>query len=315
MIRFVVRRLFFSLLVLLAASAAIFVLTRLVPGSPAMILLGAEAKPEQVQELEQRLGLDRPFAVQYIRWVGDILLRGDFGRSYISGLPITNEILRTLPITVELVLLAFAFCLAVAIPLGIVSALYEDGPIDHLARIIAIAGVSVPGFWLGLMLIVYAAMRLGWFPPGGYTPLSMGIGPHIQSLILPAFSLGIYYTAIISRMMRSSLAEVLRQDYIRTARALGLSRSLVMVYALKNALIPVVSVAAMSVGYMFGWAIIIEQVFNIAGLSRALLAALFQRDYYMVQAVVLVITAVFVSANLIAEILYRVLNPRLRGAM
>ncbi len=313
MVRFVARRVLFSVVVLVAASAVIFVLTRLVPGSPALILLGPEAKAEQVQDLERRLGLDRPLAVQYARWISDVVLHGDFGRSYISGLPITSEILRTLPITVEIVLLAFVFCLVVAVPLGIVSALYEDGLIDHVARIVAIAGVSVPGFWLGLMLIVCGAVHLGWFPPGGYTPLSMGLGAHLQSLVLPAFSLGIYYTAIISRMTRSSLVEVLRQDYIRTARALGLSRTRIVAYALKNALIPVVSVAAMSVGYMFGWAIIIEQVFNIAGLSRSLLSALFQRDYYMVQAVVLVITIVFVGANLAAEILYRALNPRVRG--
>jgi peptide/nickel transport system permease protein len=171
----------------------------------------------------------------------------------------------------------------------------------------------VPGFWLGLMLIVYGAVHLRWFPPGGFVGWSAGLWPHLQSVMLPALALGVYYTAIISRMTRSSMIEVAAQDYIRTARAMGLSRSRVLAYALKNALIPVVSVSAMSVGYMFGWAIIIEQVFNIAGLSRALLSAVFQRDYNTVQAVVLLITTVFILANMAADVVYRLLDPRIRS--
>jgi peptide/nickel transport system permease protein len=251
--------------------------------------------------------------VQYLSWARNVVLHGDFGQSYVSRLSISSEVARTLVITLEIVVVAFVFCVIVSIPLGVLSAVYEGRMIDHLARLFAVIGVSIPGFWLGLMLIVYGAVQLRLFPPGGFVPLSMGLGPHLQSLVLPAFSLGVYYTAIISRMTRSSMVEVLGQDYVRTARAMGLSRSRVLLYAMKNALTPVISVSAMSVGYMFGWAIVIEQVFNIAGLSRALLAAIFQRDYYMVQAVVLVITAVFIGANLIADILYMVLNPRVRG--
>jgi peptide/nickel transport system permease protein len=216
-------------------------------------------------------------------------------------------------VTLEIVTIAFVFCVMVSIPLGVISALYEDRAIDHLARVFAVIGVSIPGFWLGLMLIVYASVQLGLFPPGGVTPISMGLVAHVRSLVLPAFSLGIYYIAIVSRMTRSGMIEVLEQDYIRTARAMGLSRTRILVYALKNALIPVVSVCAMSFGYMFGWAIIVEQVFNIAGLSRLLLSAIFQRDYYIVQAVVLVLTVIFVVANLLADIVFGLLNPRVRG--
>lgn len=313
MARFIVRRTVFSVLVLGIVSFVIFLLTHLVPGSPALILLGAEASAEQIRDFEAEYGLDRPLLVQYASWVSNVVRHGDFGRSYISRQPITSEIAQALPITLEIVLLAFVFCVLVSVPLGVVSAVYEDRVVDHFARIFAVIGVSIPGFWLGLMLIAYGAVQFRLFPPGGYVPLSLGIGPHVQSLALPAFALGIYYTAIISRMTRSSMIEILGQDYIRTARAMGLPRARVLLYALKNALVPVISVCAMSIGYMFGWAIIIEQVFNIAGLSRTLLSSIFQRDYYMVQAVVLVITGIFVLANLIADILYSVLNPRLRG--
>jgi peptide/nickel transport system permease protein len=315
MLRLVARRAWFSLLVLLAVSVAIFLLTHLVPGSPAIIVLGADASEEQVRAFERQYGLDRPLAVQYLAWIEGIARRGDFGRSYISGQPISAEIARTLPVTLEIVVLAFVFCQLVSIPLGIVSALYQGRLVDHLARLFAVVGVSVPGFWLGLMLIVYAAVHWRLFPPGGFVPWSAGVGPHLQSVALPAFSLGVYYTAIISRMTRASVIEVAGQDYLRTARAMGLGRARVLAYALKNALIPVVSVSAMSIGYMFGWAIVIEQVFSIAGLSRALLSAIFQRDYYTVQAVVLVITGVFIAANLAADLVFRVLNPKLRGAV
>jgi peptide/nickel transport system permease protein len=201
----------------------------------------------------------------------------------------------------------------ISLLLGIISAVYEGRFIDHIARIFSVIGVSIPGFWLGLMLIVYTSVRLGWFPPGSFVPLSRGVLAHFHSLVLPCFSLGIYYTAILSRMTRSSLVEVLEQDYIRTARSMGLSRRLVMLYALKNALPPVISIGAMSFGFMFGWALIIERVFNIGGLSQALLTAIFARDYLMVQSIVLVITAVFVAANWIADTVNRFLNPRIGG--
>jgi peptide/nickel transport system permease protein len=314
MLRLVARRAWFSLLVLLVVSLAIFLLTHIVPGSPAIIVLGADASADQVRAFERQYGLDRPLAAQYLSWIAGVVLRGDFGRSYISGQPIAREVARTLPVTLEIIVLAFVFCQVVAVPLGIVSALYQGRLVDHVARVVAVAGVSVPGFWLGLMLIVYASVHWRLFPPGGFIPWSAGVWPHLQSVILPALSLGIYYTAIISRMTRSCMIDVASQDYVRTARAMGLSRARVLGYALKNALIPVVSVSAMSIGYMFGWAIVIEQVFNIAGLSRALLSAIFERDYYTVQAIVLVITAVFIIANFVADLVFRALNPRLRGA-
>jgi peptide/nickel transport system permease protein len=308
-----VRRAAFSCVVLLIVSAALFLLTHLVPVSPARLVLGSDATPEQVAEFDRDHGLDRPLGEQYLRWLG-AALSGDFGRSYQTNLPVAGEVAQSLPVTVEIVTLGFLFAVAAAIPLGLVSAFWKERAIDHLARAFSVIGVSIPGFWLGLMLIAYGAVHLGWFPPGGFVPLRQGLLPHLRSVALPSFALGFYYIAIISRMTRASMVDVLGQDYIRTARAMGIPRRRVVVYVLKNGLAPVVSVAAMSFGYMFGWALIIEQVFNIAGLSRALLAAIFQRDFLTVQAIVMVITVVFILANLAADLMHRWLTPRLAAA-
>ena len=296
--------------VLFAVSVALFVLVHTVPVSPARVILGVDASEEDVATFDHDHGLDRPLWQQYASWIGGAV-HGDFGKSVIDETSISRQIADTFPVTVELVLLAFVFALVVAIPLGVVSALYEGRAVDHVARIISVAGVSIPGFWLGLMLIAWCAVQLRWFPAGGYVSWRAGAGEHLRSMALPAVALGIYYVAIISRMTRSSVADVLLADHVRVSRAMGLPRRRILVYALKNALPPVVTVAAMSFGYMFGWALIIEQVFNIAGMSRALLNAIFRRDYLMIQNVVLIITTVFLFANLVADLLYAWLDPRL----
>ena len=311
MTELVTRRVLFSVFVLFVVSMMIFGMMRLIPGSPAVAVYGADVTADQIHQFEHDHGLDRPIAVQYLSWITDIVLHGDFGKSFITDRSISPAVESTFPVTFELVAAGFAFSIGVAMPLGILSAIRNGGLIDHAARVFAVLGVSVPGFWLGIMLIVYGAVRLRLFPAGGVIPASHGLWLHLWSLCLPAVSLGIYYTAIISRMMRSTLLDALSQDYVRTARAMGLSSRRVLFYALKNALIPVVSVSAMSIGFMFGWAIIIEQVFDIGGLSRLLLSAIFQRDYNTVQAVVMIITSVFIVANMIADILYGILNPRI----
>ena len=303
-------RLASSAVILVLVSVVLFGLVHAIPVSPALVVLGPDASAEDVAQFDKQHGLDLPLATQYARWVGG-MLQGDFGTSLQDDAPIGPRIARTFPITLELVTLGFVFALAVAIPLGIASALWEDSWIDHVARLVAVTGVSIPAFWLGLLLISWFAVDLRWLPPGGLVQWREGFWPHLRSMILPTVTVGFYYVAIISRMTRSSLGEAMAQDYVRTARALGLGRSRILAYALKNALSPVVTVAAMSFGYMFGWALIVEQVFNIAGMSRALLTAIFQRDYLMVQGIVLVITAMFLLANVTADWLYRVLNPRL----
>jgi peptide/nickel transport system permease protein len=311
MLRLIAGRCLFSVMALLLISFVLFVLTRSLAGSPALTVLGNDATPEQVADFMQVNGLDRPVLAQYGDWLLGIVLHGDFGRSFVTGRSMSVEVARGLPITFEIVLVAFIFALAVSIPLGILSATFQDSAADHIVRILAVGGVSVPSFWLGLLLIRLFAVELGWLPPGSFAPLAAGLVPHIKSILLPAFTLGIYYVAIFTRMTRASLIDVLAQDHVRTARAMGLSRGRVLVYALKNAMVPVVSIAAMSFGYMFGGALIVEHVFSIPGMSRSLLNAIGLRDYYMVQAVVFVITLIFIAANLIADLINRQLSPKL----
>jgi peptide/nickel transport system permease protein len=305
-----ISRLAGSLAVLVIVSIVLFALTHAIPVSPARVVLGADASDADVAAFDHDHGLDRPLPVQYGAWVAG-MLHGDFGISVVDDTPIGPRIAQTFPITLELVVLGFTFALIIAIPLGVISALREGGGIDHASRLLAVVGVSIPGFWFGLQLIDWFSVRVHWLPAGGFVPWRDGVWPHLQSMILPTMALGFYYVAIISRMTRASVGEVLRADHVRTARAMGLHRGRVLIYVMKNALSPVVTVAAMSFGYMFGWALIVEQVFNIAGMSRALLSAIFQRDYLTVQAIVLVITAIFLLANLVADLLYRVLNPRI----
>lgn len=299
-----------SLGVLVTVSIILFALVHAIPVSPARVVLGVDASEEDVAAFDTEHGLDRPVVVQYLDWAGGVL-SGRLGRSLVDDTVIANTIRLTLPVTLELVLWAFLLALVLAIPLGVLSAYFEDRWIDHLSRAIAVIGVSIPTFWLGLMLIAWFAVGLRWFPAGGYVPWSAGVGPHLASLTLPAVALGLYYVAIISRMTRSSVADVLMADHVRVSRAMGLPRRRILVYVMRNALSPVVTVAAMSFGYMFGWALIVEQVFNIPGLSRALLNAIFRRDYIVIVDLVLVITAIFLLANLIADLLYRALDPRM----
>ena len=299
-----------SFVVLLVVSIVLFVLVHTIPVSPARVVLGIDASEADIAEFDRDHGLDKPLVEQYAAWIGGAL-RGDFGKSVIDDTSISRQIIDTFPVTFELVLLAFLFALLVAIPLGVISALQEGRAVDHLARVVSVVGVSIPGFWLGLVLIAWGAVKLGWFPAGGYVPWRAGAFEHLRSLALPAIALGLYYVAIISRMTRSSVADVLMADHVRVSRAMGIPQRRILAYVLKNAMAPVVTVSAMSFGYMFGWALIIEQVFNIAGMSRALLSAIFRRDYLMIENIVLIITAVFLAANLVADLLYLWLDPRL----
>jgi peptide/nickel transport system permease protein len=305
------RRAGFSLFSLLLVSACLFLLTRAIPDSPARIVLGQDATEAQVAQFEHDHGLDRPVIVQYALWVGGIVTRGDLGQSFITGRSVGREISRTLPVTLELVVIAFSLACVVSLAAGTASALLRDTLVDYGIRLIAVLGVSIPGFWLALLLIYFFAVEQDWFPPGDITPLSAGLGAHLNSIVLPVFCLGIFYMAVLSRMTRSSLLDVLGLDYMRTARATGLSRRLVLVYALRNALVPVVTIAGMSFGYMFGLALIIETVFNINGLSHTLLTAIQQRDFALVQGVVMVFTFVFTLANLAADMANVWLNPRI----
>ena len=314
MLRLIAGRLAASVGTVLLVGLVLFALTRLGPGSPARIVLGADATEQQVQVFERQHGLERPVLAQYADWVADVALRGEFGTSFVTGRQVSGEVAAGLPVTLSIVLLAFAIAVGLGIPLGVATALWPGGWFDRGTRVLTVAGLSVPAFWLGLLLIRLFAVDLRWLPPGGWVSPAAGLGAHLSSTILPAVSLAVYYVAVLGRMMGASLGEVLRSDHVRTARAMGLPRRRVVGYAMRNALAPVISLAALSFGYMFGWALIVEQVFNVPGLSRALLAAIAQRDFLLLQGVVFLFTLVFVAANLLADLINRGLDPRLRGA-
>lgn len=311
MAAYLLNRFLLSFFVVLLVSFLIFSLAHLTPGSPATAALGPEASPAQIARLERSFHLDKPILVQYAYWLSDIVLHGDFGTSYVSNAPATRRILETVPVTFELIALATMFAIIVPIPAGIVSALTPNSIFDHVLRITSIMGLSVPNFWLGILLIIFFGVTLHWLPAGNFIPLSSGAGKNLSSLVLPSFVLGFYYMAVISRMMRSSLLDTLQKDYTVTAAAMGLARLRILTYALKNALAPVVSVVAMAVGYMMGWAIVVESVFNLPGLGTSLITGLAQRDYPIIEADVLIITCVFVFANFAADMLYAVLNPKI----
>jgi len=311
MLGLILRRAGFSVFSLLAVSLLLFVLTRSIPESPARIVLGDEATAQQVAQFDHAHGLDRPIVVQYAAWLHDVVRHGDLGRSFTTELAMNRQIADTMPVTLEIVVLAFVGATAVSLALGTLAALFRDTLVDYAARLLAVLGVSVPGFWLALVLILTLCVERDWFPPGGFVPWSEGWRDHLASLALPCFCLAVFYMAVLTRMTRSSLLEVLGQDYMRTARAAGLPSGRVLVYALRNALVPVTTIAGVSFGHMFGWALIIEQIFNIGGMSRALLTAIQQRDYALVQAVVMMFTAIFVVANLIADLANAWLDPRL----
>jgi len=298
---------------LLFVGLALFLLTRAGSGSPARIVLGIDATAQQIAEFDHQHGLDRPVLEQYAVWITD-LAHGDFGRSFVTGRDVAGEIVEALPITLAIVLLAFAIAVVFGLAIGVRAALHPGGMFERLTRLGTVAGLSIPAFWLGILLIRFVAVGLRWLPPGGYAPLSAGWGAHLQTTLMPAVSLSIYYIAVLARMTQASLADTLDSDYVRTARALGLARPRIVAYALINALPPVINLAALSFGYMFGWALIIEQVFNVPGLSRALMNAISQRDFMLLQGIVFLFTLIFTAANLCADLINRYLDPRQRAA-
>ncbi|TPQ52005.1 ABC transporter permease [Prosthecomicrobium hirschii] len=313
LIRAVAGRVLASLGTLLIVGLALFVLTRSGPSSPARIVLGVDATADQIRDFERVNGLDRSLFAQYGDWLAQVA-RGEFGRSFVTGRDVATEIVNALPVTLSIVLTAFAIAVVFGVALGTAAALRPGGVVDRLSRFGTVIGLSIPAFWLSILMIRVFAVDLRWLPPGGYAPLSAGLGTHLQFVAMPALSLAVYYVAVLARMTQASLQETLRSDHVRTARAMGLPRRKVVVYALVNALPPVVNLAALSFGYMFGWALIIEQVFNVPGLSRALLNAISQRDFLLLQGIVFLFTAVFILANLTADLVNRLLDPRQRTA-
>ncbi len=311
MIQFVIRRLLATVPLLFFVSLVVFSFVHVLPGDPAVLFLGEEATPETLAKFRTRLGFDRPLVTQYVEWLGRAL-RGDLGRSLRTNQPVTEAILQRLPVTLELLGAALAVSLAIAIPAGIVSAVKRNSGVDLASTVFALIGFSLPNFWLGLILIYVFALLLRWLPPSGFAPLP-AVADNARSLILPALTLGTALAALITRQLRSGMLEVLRQDYVRTAQAKGLGQGVVVAkHALKNALIAVVTVIGLQIGGLLGNTIITESLFALPGVGRLMIDAVFSRDFFIVQGVVLFLAVGYVLSNLIVDVLYSYLDPRIR---
>lgn len=312
MLRYFIRRLLLIVPVLFGVSTALFVLMRVVPGDVARTILGQNASDEALAALRHQMGLDRPLIVQYADWLR-ALAHGDLGRSLRNGYPVTTLILQRFPATLELTMAAMVISLSTAVPLGIAAAVRRGSWVDHLTAAIGLAGVSVPSFWLGTLLILFVALKLRWLPPFGYVPLTDNVFDGLRVVLMPAVTLGASMTAVVMRMMRSTMIEVLNEDFIKTARAKGLAeRRILYGHALKNALIPVLTIVGLQTGFLFGGAVIIENLFAWPGIGRLTLDGIFQRDYPVVQGTVLFVAALFVFINLVVDMLYGYLDPRIR---
>jgi peptide/nickel transport system permease protein len=310
--RYVVRRVAALAVTLFFVSLLIFVVVRVLPGDPALIILGLEASPETVARVRHALGLDQPIPVQYARWVGQAL-RGDLGRSIQYDLPVGTLILSRLAVTLPLTLLAAGFMIVAAIPLGVFAATRHRRWGDYLTMTLSQLGVAVPGFWAGLLLILLFSVRLGWVQSGGFDGGGAGLWPGLRSLLLPAIALGLFQFAVLARTTRSALLEVLREEYVKTARAKGVAeRAVLFRHALRNALIPIVTVAGIQLGQLLAGSIILESVFYLPGLGRLTLAAISARDLPVVQGVVLFVASMIVTVNAAVDILYGLLDPRIR---
>ncbi|MBL8126783.1 MAG: ABC transporter permease [Thermomicrobiales bacterium] len=311
--RYITRRLIHAVFVIWGCATLVFFMLRMIPGDPVIQMLGPEYTPEAAVALRHKLGLDEPLLTQYVRWITNVA-RGDLGGSIASGETVADAIKAGVPKTASLTLVSFLIAVTIALPAGIVAALQRNKPVDYIASFIAFIGVSMPSFWFGIILILVFAVQLKWLPAIGYAEIAdKGFGEWLKRLILPGLAIGAGYAAILMRFVRAGLLEVLSSDYVRTARAKGVrERAVIVRHALRNALIPVVTVAGIQLALLLSGTVVIETVFSIRGLGRILVGAIFDRDYPIVQGVILLVSVVFVLANLIVDVLYTFLDPRIR---
>ncbi len=300
---------------ILLVSILVFALQQLMPGDPAVVLAGEErGDPAVLAQIRNELWLDRSLPVQYFHWIGNVL-RGDLGFSWRIRQPVAALILTKLPVTLQLAAMAFGIALCIGVPTGILSAVKRNTAWDYAANLVGLAGLSTPNFWLGIMLILLVSVKLGWLPPSGYVPLTEDWRQSLATTIMPAFVLGNAIAAILMRHTRSAMLTALDQDFVRTARAKGLNEwTVVLRHAFRNALVPVVTLGALELGTLLSGAVLTEQVFSIPGFGKLVVDAVFNRDYPVVQGVVLVTACLYILLNLLADVLYVVINPRLRDA-
>jgi len=312
--KYILQRLLAMLPVLLGVVVAVFVMIKLAPGDPAAALLGVQATPAELERVRHAMGLDRSWPEQFGIWLLNVL-RGDLGSSYISKKPVTELIGARLPVTIELAIIGTVLAALVGITAGVLSAARRYSKIDYSITILALFGVSMPTFWFGILLILLFSLYLGWLPASGFVPLARDPVRHFQAALMPSLALGVFLAGSLARFSRTSMVETLALGYVRTARAKGLANSRVLwVHALRNSLIPTVTVLGTQFGALLGGAVIIEQVFAYPGVGTLLLTAISQRDYPVVEGVVLIVAALVVLTNLVVDVAYTWLDPRIRYA-
>ncbi|WP_411891038.1 ABC transporter permease [Yoonia sp. SDW83-1] len=314
MLSYFLRRVAIAIPTILLISIFVFALQKLLPGDPLLVLAGEERDPEVLEFLREKYRLNDPIPVQYITWVGNAL-QGDLGTSFRTNQPVTELIGQKLPVTIQLAVMSLIFAVLIGIPAGILSA-YKKGTLtDYIANIVALSGLSIPNFWLGIMLILLVSVKWQLLPASGYVPLSEDFWLSIKTMLMPAFVLGTALAATLMRHTRSAMLGVLTSDYVRTARAKGLSeRKVVLKHAFRNALTPIVTLTALLFGELIAGAVLTEQIFTIPGFGKLVVDAVFNRDYAVVQGIVLVTAVGFIIMNLLADMAYFLLNPRLRSA-
>lgn len=312
MLNFVVQRLIATIPTVLIAAVIAFALIRLAPGDPAAAFVAPAATAQEVEAVRQRLGLDQPIPVQFVYWFANVL-RGDLGESFFLGRDVMTAIGERLPATLQLTGLALALALAVGVSAGVIAALNHNRLVDRLIMIFTLLGVSVPVFWLGLVLMWVFAVQLRWFPSGGFVPIWEDFMGGLRATALPAISLGTLHATLTARITRSSMLEYLRKDFVRTARSKGLAERVVnLKHVLRNAMIPIVTVVGVTLGALLSGAVIIETVFTYPGVGRLVVRAIQQRDYNLVQGVLLVVTGIYVFVNLLVDLSYGWFDPRIR---
>ncbi len=315
--QYTIKRIGLFIPTVLLVTVIVFVVMRLIPGDPALAILSADDAAyteDELRLLRIELGTDRPLVIQYVGWIGG-LARGDFGTSFWWGGPVIDRLGERIPVTIELALLGIGLAVVCAVPLGVLSAIKPDSPIDYLSRVFTLVGISIPTFFSGILLTLILIRAFGWLPPLGYEDIWEDPWANVKQLVLPALALGFYDMAFIARVTRSSMMEILREDYMRTARAKGLRETVVLVrHGLKNAVLPILTISGWQFGRLFGGTVIIEKIFLIPGVGQLLIDAIYQRDFPTIQAVIVIVALSIVVVNLLVDLLYGWLDPRIRYA-
>lgn len=313
MLRYAFNRALVAVPTLFLVTIFVFLLQKLLPGDPLLVLAGEDRDPETIAFLREKYRMNDPLIMQYFYWLSDVL-RGDLGTSLRTGLPVLELILQKLPVTLQLAVMSMSFALLIGIPMGVLSAVRKGTLSDYLANIVALSGLSVPNFWLGIMMILLFAVNLGWLPASGYVAPWEDFARSFKTMLMPSIVLGTSLAATLMRHTRSSMLEVLQADYVRTARAKGLRERVVIgKHAFVNAMLPIVTLSAILFGELLAGAVLTEQIFTIPGFGKMIVDAVFNRDYAVVQSVVLCTATAFITINLLADIVYVMLNPRMRA--